>query len=267
MSKVFAVIGGQVFISQAVVEQAANAISKAVVMDCGTGELKLVDAPPSDVAEWLEKITSQLTVSPLGAQLISEVEKLPEIADPGLLEQIRKAAEEGAKGGYRAALEDLKQSEECKAQVISEISVRANSDNKLSQHIGILTSSIAKHHADSELTARVMHESSARSDQTAMSNEQQAQQCPAVKIGQTEDGMRYLSGIGVGISNEWAEQRAKAAEEAEQRLRRMEHQLLVLQASVQQQTAADVAIGQRLDLVEQALSFDTAKLGLAPLSD
>lgn len=45
MNKIFAVIGGQVFISQAVVEQAASAISKAVVMDCGTGELKFAEKP------------------------------------------------------------------------------------------------------------------------------------------------------------------------------------------------------------------------------
>jgi len=97
-----------------------------------------------------------------------------------------------------------------------------------------------------------------------MNNEQHG---PGVTISQAEDGTLYMSGIGVGISNDWAEQRAKAAEEAEQRLQRIEQQLLALQASVKQQTAADVAIGQRLDLVEQALSFDTAKLGLAPLSD
>lgn len=129
MNKVFAVIGGQVFISQAVVEQAANAISKAVVMDCGTGELKLVDAPPSDVAEWLEKITSQLTMSPLGAQLRADVEEGPEIADPGLLELIRKAAEEGAKAGYRTALEDLKQGEDRSA--VPQIKIAATPEGML----------------------------------------------------------------------------------------------------------------------------------------
>jgi len=92
-----------------------------------------------------------------------------------------------------------------------------------------------------------------------MSNEQHGS---GVTISQTEDGTLYMSGIGVGISNDWAEQRAKAAEEAEQRLQRIEQQLLALQASVQQQTAADVAIGQRLSMLEEALSIDPAKYGL-----
>lgn len=53
MNKIFAVIGGQVFISQAVVEQAASAISKAVVMDCGTGELKFAEKPAALGDEFL----------------------------------------------------------------------------------------------------------------------------------------------------------------------------------------------------------------------
>jgi len=86
-----------------------------------------------------------------------------------------------------------------------------------------------------------------------MSDDKQHPQSPSVQISQTEDGTFYMSGVGVGISNEWAEQRAKAAGEAEQRLQRIEQQLLGLQTAEASRNGAELIVQRRLAMLEQTM--------------
>lgn len=178
MNKVFAVIGGQVFISQAVVEQAALAISKVVVMDCSTGELKFAEKPVA-------------------------------LGDEVLLEQLRQAAENGARAAYQTALEDFKQDEERKAQLISEMSARAKADEALATYVMTLGRMTGDDPAD------------AASGPSAEGSRWQ------IKIAATPEGMLYAAGIGMGaaLPKDFADASAKAADEAEQRLLDIEKRL------------------------------------------
>lgn len=158
MSKVFAVIDGQVFISQAVVEQAAQAIRKVVVMDCGTGELKLAEMPVV-------------------------------LGDEVLLEQLRKAAEEGARAGYKTALEDFRQVERREARVISEMSARAKADEALATYVMTLGRMAGDDAArDGKLFAAGIG--------NGLADEKPADSLWSIKIGVTPGGTFYCAGIG-----------------------------------------------------------------------
>ncbi|WP_145155569.1 hypothetical protein [Pseudomonas oryzihabitans] len=179
MNKVFAVIGGQVFISQSVVEQAAQAIRKAVVMDCGTGELKFAEVPADDANEWLEKIAGQLLQSQLGAELRADIEKVPAPVDQGLLDQIREAAAKGAREGYLAVVEDLNKPEAYKAKADEGL---ANYVKDLGRMAGDDTG------GDGKLFASDIG--------TGVAEEKPADTLWIIKVGVTPGGTFYCAGIG-----------------------------------------------------------------------
>ena len=158
MKKVFAVIGGQVFISQAVVEQAALAISKVVVMDCGTGELKFAERPVS-------------------------------LGDEVLLEQLRQAAEKGARAGYQTALEDFKQGKQRIAQVISEMSARTKADEALATYVITL----GRMAGDDAVEAGKLF---AADIGAGVVEEKPVDKIWSIKVGLTPGGTFYCAGIG-----------------------------------------------------------------------
>lgn len=157
MSKVFAVIDGQVFISQAVVEQAAQAVRKIVVMDCATGELKLAEMPVA-------------------------------LGDEVLLEQLRQAAEKGARAGYQTALEDFRQDARRRSQLISEISASAKADEAIATYVMTLGRMAGDAAGDGKLFAAGIG--------TGLTDDKPADSLWSIKIGVTPGGTFYCAGIG-----------------------------------------------------------------------